>query len=503
MNTNKEATRVVNKRNTLIVSASMLVLVGCGTLIAQLPEPKPTEPAQPLKRSWLAGDSHIHSEFSPSYDTKTDPANPNPPVTIGGDAIYKISKNAEQARAHGLQWMVATDHGGPNHSKINMDLAYPELLKARQQVPELLTFVGMELNLPAMDHHTLMIPKGESESKTLFGIESKYDKNEIYPVDAARDTEAKALETVEYIKTLSTAPVIMANHPSRSATGVGTYGLDTPAELRNYNNAAPNIYVGFEGAPGHQAAALKPDGSVRAPADEQSGRGAYSRTPTQGGFDQMTANVGGLWDSMLGEGRRFWIVATSDSHENFREGGIDFWPGEYQKTYVKAEKTYEDVIDGLRNGRSFVTSGDLISELDVTASAGTQSAEIGGTLKLSGSQDVKVSIRLRDPGGKNFNAENPAVSRVDLIVGQVTGPVQDKAADKNSTTRVEKRFGPTDVQRDGEIVTMTYTLPAVTKGMYLRVRGTSTDQLEPVPDPKGENPWSDLWFYSNPIFIEL
>ncbi|WP_351228681.1 hypothetical protein [Streptomyces sp. NPDC002133] len=31
------------------------------------------------------------------------------------------------------------------------------------------------------------------------------------------------------------------------------------------------------------------------------------------GFDQMTARVGGLWDSLLGEGRRWWITATSDS----------------------------------------------------------------------------------------------------------------------------------------------------------------------------------------------
>ena len=27
--------------------------------------------------------------------------------------------------------------------------------------------------------------------------------------------------------------------------------------------------------------------------------------------------------------------------------------------------------------------------------------------------------------------------------------------------------------------------------------------LEPAMDPPGENPWTDLWFYSNPIFIEV
>jgi hypothetical protein len=26
---------------------------------------------------------------------------------------------------------------------------------------------------------------------------------------------------------------------------------------------------------------------------------------------------------------------------------------------------------------------------------------------------------------------------------------------------------------------------------------------EPVMDVPGENPWTDLWFYSNPIFIDV
>lgn len=52
------------------------------------------------------------------------------------------------ARQHGLRWMVATDHGGPTHSKLNRDEAYPELLQSRSAVPEVLQFYGMELNLP-------------------------------------------------------------------------------------------------------------------------------------------------------------------------------------------------------------------------------------------------------------------------------------------------------------------------------------------------------------------
>jgi hypothetical protein len=41
------------------------------------------------------------------------------------------------------------------------------------------------------------------------------------------------------------------------------------------------------------------------------------------------------------------------------------------------------------------------------------------------------------------------------------------------------------------------------RSSYMRVRGTNTSELEPTPDPKGENPWADLWFYSNAVSIEF
>ena len=41
------------------------------------------------------------------------------------------------------------------------------------------------------------------------------------------------------------------------------------------------------------------------------------------------------------------------------------------------------------------------------------------------------------------------------------------------------------------------------RDVYIRVRGTSTEDSEPPMDEPGEDPWGDLWFYSNPIFIEV
>jgi hypothetical protein len=116
---------------------------------------------------------------------------------------------------------------------------------------------------------------------------------------------------------------------------------------------------------------------------------------------------------------------------------------------------------------------------------------------------VRVTIRVRDPRGTNHHGHAPQVARVDLIVGEVHGPAADRALDTNPTTRVVKRFAAAQWVREGEYLTMTHTLANVHHSSYLRVRGTSTGELEPAPDPLGEDPWADLWFYSNPIFLEI
>ncbi|OYW76795.1 MAG: phosphoesterase, partial [Asticcacaulis sp. 32-58-5] len=240
--------------------------------------------------------------------------------------------------------------------------------------------------------------------------------------------------------------------------------------------------------PGHQGTSLKVTDSPRK-------RGYYVNSPTYGGFDIMTATVGGVWDSFLGEGRRFWITATSDSHRNVEDGGEDLWPGQYAKTYVWAAPDQADIMDGLRHGRIFVTTGDLISELDMDIAG----ANVGDTAQVKAGQVVTLKVRLRDPAGPNANSDQPELKRVDVIMGDITGKA-DVKADSNPTTRVIKRFTAADWTRDGEVITFTYSFKAERDG-YIRLRGTSTDELEPQADALGENPWPDLWFYSNPIFI--
>jgi len=483
-----------------LFAASDVQAHGLHQPVAVAPPVKAAGKAAPAgARRWLAGDHHIHSRFSADYPEPPPGQAPKP--VLGEDGLYGIPKNAEMARAHGLSWMVSTDHGGPNHSKLNYEQAYPELMQARDRVPEVLQFYGMELDTPGGDHSSLILPRTDQERERLLELEGRFSAHEPWPRDPARETESKMIEALGHMRGLPDPPVVIANHPSRSATGPGVWGRYSPAELRTWHDTAPEVAIGMEGAPGHQAGALRPDGAL----NPDGIRGAYKASPTLGGFDQMTARLGGFWDSMLGEGRRWWVTSTSDSHRHYREGGDDFWPGEYSKTYVRAARSYDDILDGLRAGRVFVTTGDLISELDVTACAPRtgRCAEIGGALDVLRGETVEVTIRVRDPAGRNFGGRSPEVARVDLILGEVSGPVADRTRDVNPTTRVVKRFGPTDWRREGEVLTMTYRIAGLQGPAYLRVRGTSTAELEPSADPPGEDPWADLWFYANPVFLNL
>ena len=480
------------------LAAASLLALACG---ARAHEAGAPHDGHGDGRAWLAGDHHVHSQFSVDWKPGSDPKAAPEPV-IGGDSSNTIPTNARMGRKYGLSWMAATDHGGPNHSRVNRDLAFPEVLKARREVSDLVLFFGLELNTPGADHSSIIVPTSPRERDDLTDLEHRFDKFEAWPADPARDKESRMVEALTYMKALPRPPVVIAHHPSRSAKGLGQYGQTAPAELRDWNDAAPAVSVGMEGAPGHQAGGLNPDGSPRT----SESRGAYRQHPTYGGFDQMTARVGGFWDSMLGEGRRWWITASSDSHRHYTDGGIDFWPGEYAKTYVLARKTPDDILDGLRNGRVFVTTGDLVSAVDLEVrpvARGAAAAGIGGEVTVSRGQDVRVTLRVRDPSGENFGGRSPEVKRIDLIRGDLTGPAPSRSADENPTARVERRFTPADWVREGEVITLTTTLRNVQASGYLRLRGTGTNDAEPAMDVPGENPWDDLWFYANPVFIRV
>jgi hypothetical protein len=310
-----------------------------------------------------------------------------------------------------------------------------------------------------------------------------------------------------------------------------------------WNDAARDVAVGFEGAPGHQGAGLSylDDGP-------SSARGFYDFAPTAdswtkfpleayrtfGGFDWMTATVGGLWDSLLSEGRRWWITANSDSHQNWRDnwkrgpgaglyddanseffgrygdpvqtaaqqrGFGDFFPGMYSRTYVGAANVgYKDVMDGIRSGRMWVVHGGLVSALDVRANGQT----LGATVQVKRGDDLEVTIDLTSGTKANPRGDVPKLRRVDVIAGPVGDPALDPDAMTAPRTRVVQSY---DVTKTGS-TRITHRFTKIDSAFYFRLRGTdgnasAVGSIEPRLDPAPIDPWTDLWFYANPIFVEV
>lgn len=488
---------------------------------------------------WFAGDHHIHTKYSP-------------------DAQYEVATQVANARKYGLDWVVITDHGGVAHQKFSIDQVAPDIEKARKQYRDTLVYQGLEWNIPGAEHATVFLPPGRHTVDILRAFEAAYDGGILStPVSSgglgliqratSADGEPYALAALRYLDTQVFAgrteiALMLANHPARR-------GVDSPHELRGWRDAAPDVAIGMEGAPGHQAAAITEANGGRA-----DGRGFYEASPgadsfpgyaptatenpyrTYGGFDWMTAKLGGLWDSMLAEGRPWTITATSDSHQNFADTFVpgsqsheqtgsrgapvdtgqrqvygDFWPGQYSSTLVgAASRSYVDIMRGLQSGRVVAVHGRLIDGLDLRVRAksdgDTRGVSIGGRTFVRRGTDVEVSIEVTLADRPNFGGAVPKLAKVDLIAGPVTGPAADRDTLSAPETKLVETFAVPG--RAKGKVRFTHVFRNVDRAFYVRLRGSDGNRLDsagnPVMDVLGDDdPWSDLWFYANPVFVDV
>jgi hypothetical protein len=492
---------------------------------------------------WLAGDHHLHSQYS-------------------NDAMYPVATQVRRAATQGLSWLAITDHGNVPFATHSIPPLTADIAAARRTYGEdVLVFTGLEWNIPAGEHTTLMLAPGRDEAGLLQEFVTRYDARVNGTRDGTPANEAIALEALAFLKNAVARrriddALVLPNHPSR-------LGINSPQETRNWRDAAPHIVIGMEGAPGHQAAGLPAPGMAR-------GRGLYDSAPgtwsfpgyppesyrTWGGFDWTTATVGGLWDSMLAEGKPWWITTTSDGHQGcgdwvrnpvdpLNQTGYDnipydsagntfnttgrfpdpvnagrpiteyssFPPGTYNKTWVGATGySHREVMQAMRAGRMWVCLGDLIAGLDLRLrprGSHRPGVPMGGTLKARRGDVVEVVIRIDLADRANFAGLEPVLARVDLILGKVTGPAADRSTLHTPHTAVVRSW---DVHERTGTIELVHRV-TVDGPFYVRVRGTdgkrgapgyhgaTVDPAGPAIDVVGQtNPWEDLWFYSNPIF---
>jgi hypothetical protein len=457
---------------------------------------------------WITGDFHTHTY-----------------LTDGNFTFPQVTEKS--FKTFGLGWLANSEHGGfsarqPNGTAftspvprwITLSLySYPLVMEARADYPQKMVVQGVEWNVPAGEHASVGIVAKEPAAVANF--EYMFDKSDTDTSRAVEGlvknntTHASANAGATWLQTnFKDSSYFLLNHPSRQQKY-------TVADIRDFNNAAPDVAFGFEGLPGHQ---------------KEAGRGGYGGsspavTPdpkvTYGGADIMVAQVGGLWDALLGEGRRFWTFTNSDFHDT----PGDFWPGEYSKSYYRVQKygDYKSLVSAMRSGNSFAVLGDLIDGLDFTASQGSKKATMGQELVVKNGSQPTITIRFHSPNTNN-NGDHPKVDHVDLIAGQVTSPAASgtPAYDvaTNSTTAVIATFDQSTWKKADKEGWYTVTFrpqSGLNSSMYYRLRGTNLDQSVASQTDAAGNPlsdalmgpnsaaaaYADLWFYSNPIFVTV
>lgn len=489
--------------------------------------------------AYLVGDHHIHSVYS-------------------HDAKYTFSQLAAAGAKYGLDWMVFTEHSNFGHADQGAALEHEEILTARAENPRQLIFQGLEWYIPAAEHCTVFTAPGRHEVDLLTRFESAYDgkllaydKGGPADADTARN-EAHAVKAIKWLAEQRRSGyvddvLVLANHPMR-------LGIDSPHELRAWRDAAPEIMIGMEGAPGAQGAAIpgwRGPTSIRGEYENKPSAQSWPGYPadaylTYGGFDWTTATVGGLWDSMLAEGRLFSVTSNSDAHrivfDTWKNGdwqpgqsfdttgklpdpvntdtpqpGSDFWPGQFSRTHVGVTRYgYRAAMAGMRAGRVWLDHGHLLDGLEVRLTRdGDRGRDVtlGGRLRVRKGEKLTLNVTVTTASRPNPQGILPQLAHVDVIRGAVRGPVADRDTWKAPDTRVVESK---DVSGRTGTYTLRIPLAAGEESFYVRLRGSdgnrngtgylgaSVDPHGPVPHAPGDgDPWADTWFYSNPVFVDV
>jgi hypothetical protein len=261
--------------------------------------------------------------------------------------------------------------------------------------------------------------------------------------DGLRD----AVRAFRYLKKQHDAarPVVILNHPSYTSR---PYTLEHLQELSRF----PDVCIGIEGARGNQS------------------RTAGSE------IDPVVRKVGGMFDTLLLDGRHWSMLASSDFHSHISAEGKTYWPGEFAKTHVYCPaRSCAGVLQGLRSGATYFVHNDIVGPLRFSVAAKGRRAMMGETLRVSRGMDVDVVLDC---------IERCAIERVEFI-GSHNTPGQVR-------TSVRTRR-----ERHGRWSRFTVHIPECTHDFFVRARGVAKGTCKPYRSDPG-----DMWFYTNPVYVE-
>ena len=561
---------------------------------------------------WMAGDFHNHTTFTDGSWPMNDLTGPyaiTPAAIADTDTLYKQG-TAPSGFRNNLDFFTNSEHGGsssrdgfgipwsdysmnpaigdggtmwrwqtlisasdiPGYVGPSYTAAFDWIKSVRANYPDKIVMTGMEWNVPGHEHASTAIvadnalpiaefeyrfDNNDSDGTTTTSTaatmgwagkkqRSDYDTAPEYKeVLGLSNLHEKAIDAIKWMEAnYSGTGYIVPAHIERKGCGdvdPGNGSLDSGysiAAFRDMNDNGPDVVFGFEGLPGHS---------------KESGRGGFGSGAcgggTYGGAGYYIATVGGLWDNLLADGRKFFTFDSSDFHNT--DG--DFWPGEYEKNVVKVvdlndDGTYtqDEVVAALRSGNAYAVHGDLINALDFSVANIDAEATMGETLSVLNGDSITVTIRFKSPtvnkcqAGVNASADYvcqaPEVHHLQLIQGRVKptretkfladGVTPNPAFNEQDPTvaSIVKTFDADSWSTDDEgFTTMTFTVENVQNSMFFRIRGTNLGYAVNQTDGDGEtvygtdadgNPllnagtsnadmaWDDLWFYSNPIFVE-
>jgi hypothetical protein len=328
---------------------------------------------------WLKAETHVHSRFS--------------------DGGHTVDELVDRAVANGCQVLAITDH-----TDVGLNTATPEyhqaLAAARTRVPDLVLLTGVEWNVPpgkGQDHAVVLVPSGLdgeevwSDFKRRFDDSDKEGENPELAVDAFTWMRALAAEES------AGPPVVFLNHPSRRAQDIESVSR----QLEFLSKAGEGVFVGVEGAPGHQKATpLGAYGGALKPDDR---------------WDPAIAPPGQAWDQRLAAGGTLsGALATSDFHA---ESNGDYWPCEFSATWIYArEHSSNAAIEALRVGSFAGVHGGIARDVQLTLSAdGLPRAAIAGeSVRLPAGTPVRLTLNATVPP-TDWSGQPNQIDQVELI----------------------------------------------------------------------------------------